>query len=209
MENLRYLNKTKNQTERQNFSNWWKEQINIYGQEVSYYSNTAPLSSFNFLYGEKPDGGFTDGKPLIVLLNLNNDALLLSKFGILADSDMSGVIHPYHFTLIYGLSSEPRAGDLMMLSEFGIDRLNYPRRGPTIYQLTEVIDEFQGNPLGGHYVWFFKGKRYDYSFETNSPGSGMGNIPLDDNDKANEASLNNFDYATENPCDNTSVYGNY
>ena len=71
MENLRYLNKTKNQTERQNFSNWWKEQINIYGQEVSYYSNTAPLSSFNFLYGEKPDGGFTDGKPLIVLLNLN------------------------------------------------------------------------------------------------------------------------------------------
>lgn len=209
METLRYLDKQHNQAERQNFSNWWKEQINIFGQEIVYYSNNAPLSSFNFLYGEKPDGGFTDGKQMIVLLNLNNDALLLSKFGIVTDSDMSGVIHPYHYTTIYGLSSEPKSGDIMMLSEFGVDRLNYPKRGPTVYQLTEVIDEFQGNALGGHYVWFFKAKRYDYSFETISPGAGVGNIPLNDNDKANEASLNNFDYENENPCDNTSVYGSY
>jgi hypothetical protein len=209
MESLRYLNKQNNQAERQNFSNWWKEQISIFGQEIVYYSNSAPISSFNFLYGEKPDSRFEDGKQMVVLLNLNNDALLLSKFGIVADSDMSGVIHPYHYTTIYGLSSEPKAGDVMTLSEFGIDRLNYPKRGPTVYQLTEVIDEFQGNPLGGHYVWFFKAKRYDYSFELNGPGSGMGNIPLNDNDKANEAGLINFDYNTDNPCDDTSVYGSY
>lgn len=209
MEKLRYLNKHFNQQERSNFNGWWKEQIEIFGQEVSYYSNTTTLSASNFLYGEEPDAGFNGPKELVVLLNLNNDSLLLSKFGILADSDLAGVIHPEHYTLLYGLSSEPKSGDLMRLSEFGIDRLNYPKRGPNVYQITEVIDEFQGNPIAGHYVWFFKAKRYDYSFESNSPGSGQGNIPLDDNDAANEAGLNNFDYQNENPCDNTSVYGNY
>lgn len=209
MEKLRYLNKHFNQQERSNFNGWWKEQIEIFGQEVSYYSNTTTLSASNFLYGEEPDAGFNGPKELVVLLNLNNDSLLLSKFGILADSDLAGIIHPEHYTLLYGLSSEPKSGDLMRLSEFGIDRLNYPKRGPNVYQITEVIDEFQGNPIAGHYVWFFKAKRYDYSFESNSPGSGQGNIPLDDNNAANEAGLNNFDYQNENPCDNTSVYGNY
>jgi hypothetical protein len=209
MEKLRFLNKQFNQQERLNFDGWWKEQIEIFGQEVSYYSNTTTLSASNFLYGEEPDAGFNGPKELVVLLNLNNDSLLLSKFGILADSDLAGVIHPEHYTFLYGLSSEPKAGDLMKLSEFGNDRLNYPRRGPNVYQITEIIDEFQGNPIAGHYVWFFKAKRYDYSFEPNSPGSGQGNTPLDDNDSANEAGLNNFDYQNENPCDNTSVYGNY
>ena len=209
MEKLRYLNKDLNKSERNNFSIWWREQINIFGQEVTYYTNTTSITASNFLYGEQPDAGFENGKELIVLLNLNNDALLLSKFGILADSDMSGVIHPQDYTKIFGESSEPKAGDLMKLSEYGSDRLNYPKRGPTIYQLTEVIDEFQGNPIAGHYVWFFKGKRYEYSYENNSPGSGMGNNPLNDNDAANEAGLNNFDYENDNPCDNTSVYGNY
>jgi hypothetical protein len=209
MESLRYLNKQTNYAERLNFKYWWKEQINIFGQEVTYYTNTTTISASNFLYGEETSAGFSTGNPLVVLLNLNNDALLLSKFGIIADSDMSGVIHPDHFTTIYGLSSEPKAGDLMMLTEFGIDRLNYPKRGPTVYQLTEVIDEFQGNAIAGHYVWFFKGKRYDYSNEIGSPGPGVGNNPLNDNNKANEVSLNNFNYEEDNPCDNTSVYGNF
>jgi len=209
MESLRYLNKDNNLAERRNFSGWWKEQININGQSVLYYSNTTTLSASNFLYGEDPAAGFLDAQPMIVLLNLNNDSLLLSKFGIVADSDMAGVIHPDLYTAIFGAGTEPKAGDVMTLQEYGIDRLNYPKRGPTVYQLTEVIDEFQGNPLGGHYVWFFKAKRYDSSFAPNGPGSGLGNNQLDDNDKADEAGLNNFDYQNDNPCDNTSVYGNY
>ena len=209
METLRFLDKQNNNQERQNFSFWWKEQVDIYGQEVQYFSSTVTLSSSNFLYGEEPSGGFTDAHKIVALLNINNDALLLSKFGILADSDMAGIIHPYHYTMSFGLSSEPKAGDIMVLSEYGNDRLNYPKRGPNSYQLTEVIDEFQGNPLGGHYVWFFKSKRYDFSYENNSPGSGVGNKPLDDTAAANAASLENFDYPVDNPCDNTSVYGSY
>ena len=209
MDKLRYLNKETNLNERQNFSLWWREQINIYGQEVQYYTNNTTISSSNVLYGEDTSAGFDDAKSLIVLLNLNNDSIILSKWGLIADSDMSGVIHYDDYTTVFGLSSEPKEGDLMCLREYGIDRLNYPKRGPTIYQLTEVIDEFQGNPLGGHYVWFFKAKRYDFSFESNSPGHGMGNTPLDDNDKIEEVSQQNFNYIVDNPCSNTSVYGDY
>jgi hypothetical protein len=209
METLRFLNKGINSNERSNFDGWWYEQISIYGQDIIYYNNQTTLSGANVLYGEEPEAGFGEGKNMIVLLNITNDSYILSKFGIVADSDMTGVIHPKHFTTIYGLSSEPRTGDLMKLEEFGSDRINYPKRGPTIYELTEVIDEFQLNALGGHYVWFFKAKRYDYSFEPGSPGSGIGNTPNNDNDILNAAADSNFNYSEENPCSNTGVYGEY
>jgi hypothetical protein len=209
MEKVRFLNKGYNTAERQNFSNWWYEQINMYGQEVIYYTNQSALSGMNVLYGEEPDAGYGDGKKMIMLLNLTNDSILLSKFGIVADSDMSGVIHPKIFTNIYGLSTEPKMGDLIMLQEFGKDRINYPRRGPTVYEFTEVIDEFQLNALGGHYVWFFKAKRYDYSFENGSPGAGIGNVANNDNDILEAAADSNFNYETESPCSRTNIYGEY
>jgi hypothetical protein len=208
METLRFLNKDINQNERNNFSNWWLEQINIYGQSINYYSLSTSVSSSYFLYGEQPDAGFLPAEPMIVLLNLNNDSLLLSKFGIVADSDIAGVIHPTTYTAIFGARTEPKTGDVIQLSEYGQDRINYPKRGATVYLFTEVIDEFQGNPLGGHYVWFFKGKRYDASYAPDAP-TAVGNQALDDTQKANQASLNDFDYAIENPCDNTNVYGGY
>jgi hypothetical protein len=210
METLRYLNKVENINERQNFSNWWKEQINIYGQDTTYHVYNSSLTGVNVIYGEEPNARFEPGMPLIVLLNLNNDALSLSKFGFVVDSDLAGVIHYESFMDVFGSDSEPKAGDVLVLEEYGIDRLNYPKRGPTRYQLTEVIDEFQGNPLAGHYVWFIKGKRYDYSFEPGMPGNGgVGNTPSDDNDAVEDVAKNNFDYQSLNPCSNTAVYGNY
>jgi len=209
MEKLRFLNKQFNANERANFSNWWYEQINIYGQEVTYYTNQSALSGMNVLYGEEPDAGFGAGNKMVLLLNLTNDSYILSKFGIVADSDMTGVIHPKAFNAVYGPKSEPKTGDLIMLTEFGSDRINYPKRGPTVYEFTEVIDEFQLNALGGHYVWFFKAKRYDYSFENGSPGSGIGNVANNDNDILEAAADSNFNYPEENPCSNTSIYGDY
>jgi hypothetical protein len=209
MESLRYLNKGINSNERQLFSNYWKEQIHVYGQQVNYFQNKTALSGVNVLYGEEPSAGFAPGKSMIVLLNLNNDSYLLSKFGIIADSDMNGVLHPDDFTLIFGLSAEPKPSDLLQLSEFGSDRINFPKRGATVYELTEVIDEFVTNALGGHYVWFFKAKRYDYSYEPDSPGSGEGNKPINDNDALEALAESNFNYPTDNPCSNTSIYGEY
>jgi hypothetical protein len=213
METLRYLDKSINQNERNLFSGWWREQINVYGQEINYFSNKSTLSGMNVLYGEEPNAGYLQGQKLIVLLNLNNDSYLLSKFGIIADNDLNGVLHPDDFTNVFGLSSEPKPSDLLQLSEFGSDRLNWPKRGATVYELTEVIDEFVTNPLGGHYVWFFKAKRYDYSYEDSGdgsgPGSGEGNKPINDNDVLEALADSNFNYPEENPCSNTSVYGEY
>jgi hypothetical protein len=209
MESLRYLNKGINSNERQLFSNYWKEQIHVNGQLINYYQNKTALSGVNILYGEEPDAGFAPPKPLIVLLNLSNDSYLLSKFGIIADSDLNGVLHPDDFTEVFGTASEPKPSDLLQLTEFGSDRINYPKRGPTVYELTEVIDEFVINALGGHYVWFFKAKRYDYSYEPGSPGSGEGNKPVNDNDALEALAEGNFHYPIDNPCSNTSVYGEY
>lgn len=210
MEKVRFLDKSRNFQERLNFSNWWKEQISMYGQEVNFFSNLSKINEMNPLYGEDPASGFADGKRLIVQLNLNNDAYLLSKFGILADSDMTGVIHPIMFEDVFGEDSEPKMGDLMELSEFGSDRINFPKRGATVYELTEVIDEFQLNAIGGHYVWFFKAKRYDFSHENGSPGAGQGNNPNDDNDTIEEISKQNFNYEDgDSLCSDTSVYGDY
>jgi hypothetical protein len=176
---------------------------------TEYYYLNVSLSAMNPLYGEQMDLSYGTGQPMVLLLNLNNDSYLLSKFGIIADSDMTGVIHPAHFTKIYGLSSQPKMGDLIKLTEFGIDRLNYPVRGPMVYEITEVIDEFQLNAIAGHYVWFFKAKRYDYSYEEGSPGGGLGHNPPDDNDALEQKAEENFNYPEDNPCSNTSVYGDY
>lgn len=209
MAKLRYLNKKLNLNERKLISSQWREQIEIYGQEVNYYSNKATLDTMNPLYGEDPNSGYLKPRKIILLLNMNNDSYLLSKFGIVADSDLSGVIHPEHFDSLYRMGIEPKAGDLLELIEFGEDRINFPKRGAGVYELTEVRDEYEYNPLGSHPVWSFKARRYDYSNEPGSPGSGQGNTPNDDNDKIEEAANDNFNYEEENPCSNTDVYGNY
>lgn len=167
MESVRFLNKQRNLNERNNFDKWNREQIQMYGQEIKFFSNMTTLSSVDVLYGEDTVSGFDEGKELIVLLNLNNDSYLLSKFGIVADSDLNGVIHPKMYEEVFGKDAEPKAGDVIELTEFGSDRIHFPKRGATVYELTEIIDEFQINPLGGHYLWFFKAKRYDYSYENN------------------------------------------
>jgi len=208
MGQLRYQNKKINLNERQLFSSQWREQIEIYGQEVNFYYNKATLDTMHPLYGEDPNSGFARPKKIVLLLNMNNDAYLLSKFGIVADSDLSGVIHPFHFRAIFG-DLEPKAGDLLELTEFGEDRLGFPKRGAGVFELTEVRDEFEYNPIGSHPVWSFKARRYDFTHEAGSPGAGLGNNNVDDNDKIEEVSKENFDYIEENPCSNTGIYGEY
>ena len=214
MNSVRFLNKNINSNERNNFSGWWKEQINMYGMEMVYYSDLTSLSEINPLYGEETAAGFTSGNMITALFLLNADALILSKFGLSIDSDLNGVIHPEMFTAVFGASAEPKAGDVIKLSEYGSDRINFPKRGATVYQLTEVIDEFKTNALAGHYVWFFQAKRYDFSHETTSNstsgvGAGVGNTPINDNDIINQISLQNFDYNQGGNCTNNGVYGEY
>jgi hypothetical protein len=177
--NVRYLNKNNNANERENYARWWKEQIEHYGTSVTYFTHGYALSSHNFLYGEDPTSRFGKIEDVIMLTDITNDSLMLSKFGIMADCDMTAVVHISSFYEKVGCGFEPKAGDLIQLTEYGADRPG--GRSAPIYEITERDDEYlpMTNPLIGHYVWYIKCKRYEYSFE---PGieTGPNNKQLSD-----------------------------
>ena len=179
MEKVRYLNKRFNSNERENYSRWWKEQINHYGTSVTYYTNNYSLVNHNFLYGEDSTSNFTKADDLVMLTDITNDSLMLSKFGIMADCDMTAVIHISAFYEKFGCGTEPKAGDLIQLTEYGADRPG-GRMAP-IYEITERDDEYlpMTNPLIGHYVWYIKCKRFEYSYESGVPNGPNNKQPSD------------------------------
>ena len=60
---------------------------------------------------------------------------------------------------------QPKSGDVFVLTEYGKGRPG--DRSGKQFEVTEILDEdiSRTNPLGGHYVWIMKGKRFEYSFE--------------------------------------------
>lgn len=169
--NIRYLNKSNNANERENYSKWWKEQIEHYGTEVAYYTHGYNLTSHNFLYGEDPTSKYLKTEGVVMVTDITNDSLMLSKFGIMADCDMTAVIHISSFYEKLGCGQEPKAGDLIQLTEYGADRPG--GRSAPIYEITERDDEYlqMTNSLISHYVWYIKCKRFEYSYE---PGINTG-----------------------------------
>jgi len=176
---VRYLNKNNNANERENYSLWWKEQIEHYGTSTTYYTHGYSLTSHNFLYGEDTTSSFSQKGDVIMLTDITNDSLMLSKFGIQADCDMTAVIHISSFYEKFGCGYEPKAGDLIQLTEYGADRPG--GRAAPIYEITERDDEYlpMTNPLIGHYVWYLKCKRYEYSYEPGIP-NGPNNKQIND-----------------------------
>jgi hypothetical protein len=162
---VRYLNKYNNDNERENYSLWWKELIEHYGTRTDYFTHGYSLSSHNFLYGEDATSKYLSASDVIMMTDITNDSLMLSKFGIMADCDMTAVIHISSFWEKFGYNHEPKAGDLIKLSEYGM--LRPGGRSAPIYEITERDDEnvTLTNSLLGHYVWFLKCKRYEYSYE--------------------------------------------
>lgn len=176
---VRYLNKNNNANERENYSKWWKEQIEHYGTNVDYFSNSYSLTSHNFVYGEDPTSVFRETPDVVILTDITNDSLMLSKFGIMADCDMTAVVHISSFYEKFGCGHEPKSGDLIRLTEYGADRPG--GRSAPIYEITERDDEYlqMTNSLIGHYVWYLKCKRYEYSYEPGVP-TGPNNKQIND-----------------------------
>ena len=196
---VRYLNKNNNANERENYSKWWKEQIEHYGTSVAYFTHGYTLTSHNFLYGEDPTSKYYVHENLIMLTDITNDALMLSKFGIMADCDMTAVVHISSFYETIGCGYEPKAGDLIQLTEYGADRPG--GRSAPIYEITERDDEYlpMTNSLIGHYVWYIKCKRWEYSFE---PGTQTGENNKQINDGGDYGRLPNG----ENPEETFQPY---
>lgn len=216
---FRYTNKDNNECERNMVSNWWREQINLYGQKVGYIVNTTSTLSADMLYGEQPTQKYNPPVDLVIAINLNENALMLSKFGLVSDDEVTAFIHISSFYAAFGPGEEPKSGDLFQLVEYGKDRPG--GRNGNIYEITQRLDQdiAQINPLAGHYVWLIKAKRFEYSFEPGVDQEARNDQVFEDtrnpfasganksyNYDVNEASKKVFDYSK---TDYGDVYGGY
>jgi hypothetical protein len=199
--------------------NYWKEQINLYGQKVGYILNNFTTASADNLYGEQPTQAYSPPQTIKMLIDLNENALMLSKYGLQADDEITAYVHISSFYETFGWGSEPKSGDLFQLTEYGSDRPG--GRDGKIFEITERLDEDSAriNPLMGHYVWLIKAKRFEYSFEPGLSGEAVNQQVFDDTknntvsgaDKpydysVEDASKKIFDYSK---TDYGDVYGNY
>ncbi len=185
MQKVRYLDKKINDNERILISGYWKEQVEHYGTEVTYYTHGYTLSTHYYLYGEDPTTPFLSAGPIVMLTDITNDAIMLSKFGIMADCDMTCVIHISSFQEFFGTYREPKAGDLIELAEYGGAGDRPGGRGAPVYEITERDDQnlqFNANQLMGHYIWVMKCKRWEYSSEPGTKAEPL-NIQFNDDEE--------------------------
>ena len=203
---LRFLDKSINDNERGNYNMWWKEQLHLYGTQVNFFSSTLSLSGMDQVYGEQPAAEFAKPKKLIMALNLNENAVAMKQFGLVADDEITAFIHIETFYEQMGEGQEPKSGDVFDLVELGTDRPG--GRGGKHFEITERMDQDvnQINPLLGHYVWLLKAKRHDFSFE---PGLQPEKVSdqVDDDPLIDQLSKDTFDYTNYNV--NDDVYGDY
>jgi len=171
MNKVRYLNKVVNANERENYSKWWREQIEHYGTEVTYFKTKLAIDKTSVVYSEQSTAGYENKGTLIIASSITNDSIILSKFGIQADCDMTAVVHISAFYEAFGPGTEPKSGDLIEMTEYGGfgDRPN--GRGAPVYEITERDDEYlqMTNTLAGHYVWYIKCRRFESSYEIGAP----------------------------------------
>jgi hypothetical protein len=216
---FRYSNKQNNYCERVMYSNYWREQINLYGQQVGYIVNNTTTLSADMLYGEQPTQAYSPPVNLIIAINLNENALMLSKFGLVSDDEVTAFVHISAFYETFGYGKEPKSGDLFQLTEYGSDRPG--GRSGNIYEITQRLDQdiAQINTLMGHYVWLIKAKRFEYSFEPGVTPEAQNDQIFDDTKNPNASGANKpytnsvdidskqiFDYTQ---TDFGNVYGGY
>lgn len=120
---LRLNRKTTNENERRLFQSWWNELNQLYGTYIDYFTYDYSLTAHDFFYGEQPLAPFTGPTPLLMMAQFNNDSLLLSKFGIRTDADATFIVPILAYRLAFNSNTiEPKAGDLIRLTELGWDR---------------------------------------------------------------------------------------
>ena len=223
---FRFTDKGTTGCERALYANYFAEQISLYGQKVAYYVHGYSTLSADNLYGEDPTRRFADPVEIVIGVNLNENSLMLSKYGLVSDDELTGYIPISSFKASFGLSAEPKAGDVFNMVEYGMDRPG--GRGGNNYEITQRLDQdiAQINPLAGHYVWMIKAKRFEYSFEPNIPDEKVNNQVFEDKTVTTSDGLpvsgasktysynvdaaqrtNVFDYTQTNG--NDSVYGGY
>jgi hypothetical protein len=148
--NLRFNRKSQNENERKVFQNYWKELAKMYGTWIDYFVYDYQLSAHDFFYGEQPLAPFrVPSKGMSILAEFQNDSLLMAKWGMVTEADVVFIIPIQTFYETFGFHTEPKAGDLIRMTELGWDRpgsiddLNIPNIAP----ITACDDTT--NPLEG------------------------------------------------------------
>jgi hypothetical protein len=211
-ENYRVLDKSTNTGERGITQNYYTEMINMYGQSINYYINGTNLQNADNLYGEAPLDGYSVPYTFIMYIEVNDASPLLSKYGLISDDDLTAIVTISAFgTSLSALTGyypsgvpEPKSGDLIELNEYGRDRIN--GRTGRIFQLTQRLDEDVAriNPLMGHYLWMVKAKRFDFTYENESPREGVSNQVIDDTFTGTFTGNNVLIDGNENPFETTT-----
>jgi len=229
-EQLRFTKKVDRGYETSNFYNWFDEQIKLYGQEITYYTYNYELTGHDPVYGEQPGASYDTGKEILMFVELNESSIMLSKFGIQPDDDVTGFVTISAFYSSMSSANvprpEPKSGDVFTLTEYGSDRTE--GRGGKSFEITQRLDQEVSkiNPLMGHYVWMINAKRLEYTFtpgltaepksdqvtDTSFSGrmSGFTNpqtdTKIDSTNSSTTESKKVFDY---NTTDDDDVYGDY
>jgi hypothetical protein len=167
-------------------------------------------------------------------IELDEDAIQFSKFGIRADDTITAYVHISSFETAFAGDSvhsnndqyiEPKSDDVFELAEYGSTRPN-GRTGKQ-FIVTERMESDVGklNALGGHYVWRIRAKRFEFSYQPGLSAEGANNLIYDNNfsgrlsggdNPKTEDKTYSFDidqYSKDNIFDmnanNTSPYGSY
>jgi len=121
------------------------EAVDLYGTKVSYYVHGYSLTAHDWLYSEDVTARFQTPQEMVVLAEMNQDSLLLSKFGIMNDADLTVIIPIRSFNEQFSATQtfpEPKSGDLIRLDELGMMR---PGGGWNFfYSAEEIIQELSG-----------------------------------------------------------------
>ena len=119
-ESKRYLKKDATTGVRNMYSNLWSEYINKYGIATSFYRHGYKVETQDdFIYGEDPTEPYHKPEELIMIVDYQTDALLLSKFGLENISDLNTVVSIEDFQNTFGIGAEPKPGDVIELTEAG------------------------------------------------------------------------------------------
>ena len=87
---IRFNNKSAAINERnQTYKRWWKEQIRLYGTEVSYYVRKFDLDKTDKVYGENPYQGYQTPQTLTMLIDLTDGAITYSQYGLVSDDELT------------------------------------------------------------------------------------------------------------------------
>lgn len=167
-----------------------KDAINLYGVPVNYYVNTTSTLSADLIYGDQPQAVYHVPKTIVMYLELDEDAIQFSKFGIRADDTITAYVHISSFAESFdgdtihadnGQYIEPKSDDVFELAEYGSTRPN-GRTGKQ-FIVTERMESDIGklNALGGHYVWRIRAKRFEFSYQPGLSAEGANNLIYDNN----------------------------